>query len=65
MTLKKVWYAVLGILPVYGAYNTANRIGGYCCDVWDGLLAGIILAVILFVVGEGAFFVVRKIQRRC
>ena len=56
---KNLWYGVLGILPAYGAYNSSQLYG----DLWNGLIAGLILAAILYAGGEAVLFVARKLRR--
>ena len=56
--LKKVWYGVIGILPVYGAYS-----GFQNNDLLVGLLAGLILAGILYAITWVILFVVRRTRR--
>ncbi len=58
--VKHVWYTVIGLLPAYGAYNGSQLYG----DLWSGLIDGLILAAILYGVGEALFLVARKIRRR-
>lgn len=48
MNARQVWYAVLGILPAYSAYNGSKLYG----DLWKGLIAGLFLAAILYALGE-------------
>jgi hypothetical protein len=51
---------VIGLLPAYGAYN-GNQLYG---DLWSGLIEGLIVAAILYAVGETVFLVAKKIRRR-
>ncbi len=60
LVVKQVWYVVIGLLPAYGAYN-GNQLYG---DLWSGLIEGLIVAAILYAVGETVFLVAKKIRRR-
>ena len=60
MKSKNVWYVVLGILPMYGANNSYQSFG----EPWSGLAAGLILAAVLYGLGEAALFLVGKFRHR-
>nr|MBI3611908.1 hypothetical protein [Nitrospirota bacterium] len=55
-----MWYVVLGILPIYGAYNSSRSFG----EPWSGLAAGLILAAVLYGLGESVLFLVRKFKQK-
>jgi hypothetical protein len=58
MSRKNVWYVVLGILPMYGAYNSIRSFG----EPWSGLAAGLIVAAVFYGLGKSALFLVRKFR---
>lgn len=60
MKAKQVWYTILAILPVYGAYNSVRSFD----EPWSGLIAGVIVAGILFGLSEGVLFLARKFQKK-
>lgn len=55
---KNVWYVVLGILPMYGAYNSIRSFG----EPWSGFAAGLILAAVFYGLGASVLFLVRKLR---
>jgi len=56
MPKKKLWYIVLFMLPVSGAWNSSQQFG----EPWTGFLAGLLVAGVLLGIVEGIRFLVRK-----
>ena len=54
--LRQAWYIALGMISAYVVRKAPVW--------WKGLIAGIIVAVVLYVVGELGLSFARKIQRR-
>jgi hypothetical protein len=53
--LKRLWYLALWIIPVY-AWNATGE--------WEGLLAGILVALALYGITEGVPRLKRRLQEK-
>jgi len=53
--LKRLWYLALWIIPVY-AWNATEE--------WEGLLAGILVALALYAITEGVPRLKRRLEEK-
>lgn len=59
LSLKQIWYVILFVTPAKMTFDSWQQYK----DAWTGLWTGTVIALFLYGVGEGIFFLVRKLRK--